>query len=375
VPASERRPGPLRVLLACDWFVKYTSGLARGMAENGCEAMLLTRDRVNELPERVEGGRDAVRRYVASVLDGRAQHRALPGRVRDASALPVLARLRRDVVRFAPDVVHVQESVLDDPRLLLAAGIRPRRYAVTFHDPVPHPGDPVPRLRRRLSERALLGQAGLVFVHSSIDRDELGRVFRVRAPVEVVPHGTGTLAATPVPAAPVLLFFGRLVHYKGLEVLLDALPAVWREVPDARLVVAGAGELPAHPLLADRRVQLRHEHIPEADVPGLFTAARCVVLPYTQASQSGVGSQAKVFGRPMVVTDAGGLPELVADGSGLVVTAGDPSALASALIAVLREPALAERLGERAALGGMAADWPAVAAATLAAYRRHGLAR
>ncbi len=367
--------GELRVLLACDWFVKYTAGLAHGLAEQGSDVLLLTRDHTYEFPSEAAAGpaedEGVVRRYVTGLVGSHVRHRVLTGRVRQPSALRRLGRLRREIAAFAPHVVHVQESVLDDPRLLVAAGPRAERYAVTFHDPTPHPGDPVPGLRRRIGERRLLRHAGLIFVHSEVDRRELGNSFATQAPVEVVPHGTGTPDITPVPDDPVLLFFGRLVAYKGLAVLLDALPAVWDAVPDARLVVAGAGDLPAHPLLADPRVELRHEHISEADVPGLFRGARCVVLPYTQASQSGVGSQAKVYGRPMIVTSAGGLPELVADGSGRVVAPGDPDALARAAIDVLRGEGVAETLAAAAAAGGRASDWPRVAERTLDAYRRH----
>jgi glycosyltransferase involved in cell wall biosynthesis len=242
---------------------------------------------------------------------------------------------------------------------------------VTFHDPVPHPGDPIPGFRRRHSERLLLRHAGLIFVHSNVDREELRRTFRTEAPIEIVPHGTGPSRATPLPDAPTLLFFGRIVEYKGLPVLLEALPAIWSRVPTARLVIAGAGELPAHPLLDDPRVELHHGHVPDETVPLHFERARCVVLPYIQASQSGVGSQAKIYGRPSVVTDTGGLPELVADGSGLVVAPGDAAALADALVTVLSDGGVASRLAERAVAGGLAADWPEVALRTREAYRRY----
>jgi len=369
---SETSGTGLRVVLACDWFVKYTAALARGLVECGSDVTLLTRDRTGELrSEASANGNGVLGDYVARVLGDTARHRELPGRVRDRSAVPAVARVRREIRALRPQVVHVQESVLDDPRLLLAAGILPGRYAVTFHDPTPHPGDPIPRLRRRVGERELLRHAGLIFVHSEVDRVELRKAFRTRAPIEVVPHGTGTPAPTPLPAEPVMLFFGRILPYKGLAVLLDALPAIWRALPGARLVIAGAGELPEHRLLEDPRVELHHRHVREDEIRGLFGAARVVALPYTQASQSGVGSQAKIYGRPTVVTSAGGLPELVSDGSGLVVPPGDAAALAETLVDVMATPGRAETLAERAVAGAKAADWPRVAEQTLEAYRRH----
>lgn len=116
---------------------------------------------------------------------------------------------------------------------------------------------------------------------------------------------------------------------------------------------------------------LRAEHVPEADVPGLFEAATCVVLPYRQASQSGIGSEAKRYGRAMIVTDVGGLPDLVANGGGRLVAAEDPAALAGSIIEVLGTPGLAAELGTEAAASVGEAGWAGVGAQTLAAYRRH----
>jgi glycosyltransferase involved in cell wall biosynthesis len=149
---------------------------------------------------------------------------------------------------------------------------------------------------------------------------------------------------------------------------------VWAHVPTARLVIAGEGDLPAHRALADPRVVVRREHVPEPDVPGLFADATALVLPYRQASQSGVGSLAKSYGRASIVTRLGGLPELVSDGSGIVVEPEDPAALADAAVRLFAEQGLAETLGRRGAERlTQTASWRRVAELTLDAYRRAGL--
>lgn len=117
------------------------------------------------------------------------------------------------------------------------------------------------------------------------------------------------MPALPLRKEPSLLFFGRLSWYKGVDVLLDAMQLLWRRTPEARVVIATGGELPEHQVLADPHILVRHPHVPEADVPALFGDARCVVLPYREASQSGVGARAKGFGRPLVVSDVGDLPD------------------------------------------------------------------
>jgi glycosyltransferase involved in cell wall biosynthesis len=356
-----------RVLLACEWFVKYTAGLARGLADNGCDVVLLSRDHDLEFG----GEPGAMREFVATMLDGRGRHVEIGGRVRDPSKLREVAALRRQLGRWRPDFVHIQDSLTHDMRLAVAGGYPWKRYALTVHDPAPHPGDPQTTFRILTVRRHLRRHADLIFAHSSVLIDELRALGDVRHATEVVPHGSGTVSAAPLPERPSLLFFGRISHYKGLDTLLEAMPIVWESLPEVTLTVAGSGEVPERPALADPRVTLRVEHVPEAAVPGLFEAATCAVLPYRQASQSGIGAEAKQYGRAMIVTEVGGLPDLVAEGGGRMVPPEDPAALAAAIVEVVGTPGLAEKLGAEAAASVGAVSWQTVGAQTLAAYRRY----
>ncbi|HEX2096856.1 MAG TPA: glycosyltransferase family 4 protein [Solirubrobacterales bacterium] len=360
-------PRGRRVVLACDYFLRYTAMLAGGLARSGAEVRLLSRSHDGEFG----GESGAARRFVAEATGRRAAHSALSGRVRSAAGWRGAARLRSQARAFAPEVVHLQESILNDPRLFIAARARPGRFALTVHDPARHPGDRS-SWRIALSNRALVRAAGLIFVHGEALRDELVESVGPRAPVVVVPHGVDAGSAEPLPQRPALLFFGRHSYYKGLDVLLDAMDAIWQAVPEATLTVAGEGPVEEHPALADPRVEVRAGHVPEADVPALIAAARCVVLPYRQASQSGVGSLAKAHERPLVASAVGALPELLADGSGLLVPPEDPAALAEALTSVLSQRDLAERLARAGAeSAARESSWDAVAAKTLEAYERY----
>jgi alpha-maltose-1-phosphate synthase len=365
VTASGLRP--LRVVLACDFFLRYTSMLAGGMERAGAEVALLTRDHDMEFGDRP----GAAAQFAAAATTPAAKRCAMPGRVRSPRGLAAALRARREMRRFAADVVHLQASIGNDPRLVFASRARPRRFALTIHDPVRHPGEAVSR-SAAFGNRVLVRAAGLIFVHAEALREELAAAARPRAPIVVVPHGVDPGISEPLPERPAILFFGRLGHYKGVDVLLDSMHEVWRQIPEARLTIAGAGDLPSHSVLGDERVSVRTEHVPDDEVPALFAAATCVALPYRQASQSGVGSLAKRHGRPLVVSALGGLPELVADGSGLAVPAEDPAALAAALVSVLGDRSLAERMaqaGSRSAEHG--SDWETVAAAILEAYETH----
>lgn len=141
------------------------------------------------------------------------------------------------------------------------------------------------------------------------------------------------------PDAPVLLFFGFIREYKGLHVLLDALPQVRERLPGVRLVIAGeAYDDPERyrSIIRERGLSdIVHWHdgyVPSDDVPAYFGAADLVVQPYLTATQSGVAQIAFHFETPMVVTDVGGLPEIVPDEvAGLVVPRESPGALATAI--------------------------------------------
>lgn len=356
-----------RVWLACDYFLKYTAGLAQGLLRQGCEVTLLTRDHGGEFG----GDPEAMRSFVAAHLGGGGRQIELGGRIRDLGPLRTTARIRRECGRWAPDFVHFQDSLANDPRLALASGVPTRPYALTVHDPVPHPGDQVPPRWTKTMRRRLRGHAGLIFVHSELLKEELLSLGGIGAPIEVVPHGVGSLDVRPLPAQDQLLFFGRMSYYKGLDVLLDAMPAVWERLPELTLTVAGDGTIIDHPALEDPRVVKRFGYVADDQVPGLFADCSCVVLPYRQASQSGVGSLAREYGRAVIASAIGGLPELVGPEWGRLVGPEDPAALAAAIVDVLGTPGRAAAMGEAAAGSLGDSDWEAVAASTLAAYEKH----
>ena len=200
----------------------------------------------------------------------------------------------------------------------------------------------------------------------------------LKARVHVIPHGDeGIFASTPISGAaetgPVALSFGTITNYKGTGTLCAAWPLVRAEIPDAELVIAGAVSADVNePQLRTEvarlaGVTLTTGYIPVPDVPSYFDRARCVVLPYKRSSQSGVAHLAHTLRRPVIATRVGDIPNVVLDGvSGILVPSEDPAALAVALVRLLKDPELAQRMGEAGAQGlAQSASWDEVAARLL----------
>ncbi len=246
------------------------------------------------------------------------------------------------------------------------------RVVTVVHNALPHEPGP---LDRPLARYAMSGADALVVLSESVRQDveRLG----VRVPVSVAAHPAYDHFGAPVPRAEarerlglpadasVLLFFGFVRRYKGIAVLLDAMPDVAARVPGVRLVVAGEfygdeAELRARAAPLGESVRFDADYIPDARVADYFSAADVVVQPYLSATQSGVAGIAFHFGRAVVTTDVGGLAADVGD-AGLVVPPNDPKALADALVEILAGDR-AERLGERAVRRGRA-SWGDLSAA------------
>jgi len=323
----------VRILIVCDFLFKYGAQQARSLVNCGHDVAILCRSHAIEF-----GGSDQERDEVLDGLRGQGVRVfVVPGRVRSATAVPALLATRRAVRRFAPQVVHAHEN--HDPRLLALTTGYP--LVLTVHDPLGHPGAPALTRGEEWAFRRWFRRADRFVVHGQALVEELAPIVG-RPRIVVIPHGTTARAQplAPPPAASVLLF-GRLEQYKGVEVLVAAMPLVWEQRPDVRLVVAGAGQA-ARLVPADPRISLMARYISESDVDPLLASASLVALPYTQASQSGVGLLAIARGVPVVVSDLGALPELAYDRS-FVARAGDPQALADTIVRHLDDGAEVRR--------------------------------
>jgi len=258
---------------------------------------------------------------------------------------------------FEPDVVHME---IAGSFAELACRPMFSKYPVvmTFHDLEVHKGVRLPGAN--MVRRILRRRADRIIVHGQSLKETMIERFSVpAAKVEVVPLGAPELEAFRMfqrndirEDENLVLFFGWIVEYKGLEYLIKAEPAITREFPDVKIVIAGTcqdfGKYQTMMAGREERFVVINRFLSFEEGAELFQRSSVVVLPYIEASQSGVVPVAYGFKKPVVATNVGSIPEIVRDGeTGYLVPPRDPQALAGAVLRLLRDKKLRSEMGER----------------------------
>ena len=235
----------------------------------------------------------------------------------------------------------------------LAKCLRKIPIIVTCHNVFPHERFPMDRFLTKL----VLWQADGYIVQSHLDEADLLKV-NPKANYVVTPHPTYNAFKMKDMSreearsilqmdgdSPMLLFFGFVREYKGLHYLLDALADVKGQIPDVQLWIVG--DFGDDKDIYLKQIEENHlegciniveGYIPDQEVEKYFAAADLVVLPYVSATQSGIVQIAYGFEKPVVVTNVGGLPDVVWDKeTGYVVPSRSPEAIAKAIIGFYRE--------------------------------------
>ena len=350
----------------------YDHALSGALARAGADVELVTSRFLYGPVPREDGYR------VTEAFYNRTAERGLEAPARRAFKL---AEHVPDMVRFRradhPELVHWQWLTaphLDAP--LLPSG---HRRVFTLHYPLPGSSAGLG------AQRLLLSRFDAVVSHTEHGARRLREdVGLDRDRVHVIPHGafdylTRLPEERPLPAelaegeGPVILFFGLLRPYKGLDVLLEA----FREVEGAELWIAGMPRMPLEPLrgLAARAsgtVRFVPRFVPDPEIPALFRRADVVVLPYREIEQSGVLYTALAFGKPIVASAAGGFPEVAEHhGAARLVPPGDSRALARTLNELVAQPSQRDSLASAAAAAAAGPySWDAIGLQTLNLYER-----
>ena len=330
----------------------YDHALAAALARAGADVELVTSRFLYGPTPQPNGYRVDERFYGASARP-RARGAARMA-VKLAEHVPEMLAYRRAARRA--DIAHFQWLTVQPVDWALLPSGPPR--VLTAHDVIPRE----PRPGQIAATRRLVHRMDAVVVHSEHGAgrltDELGLP---RERIRVIPHGAFDhyrRIADPKPLpdelarveGPVILFFGLLRPYKGIDVLLEA----FRQVEGAELWIVGMPRMPLEGLreLAERApgtVRFVPRFVTDDEIPAFFERADAVVLPYRQIDQSGVLYTALAFGKPLVLSSVGGFTELgERHGAAKLVPPGEATSLAAALNQLVPDPGERSRLGEAA---------------------------
>ena len=287
-----------------------------------------------------------------------------PG-ARDAAALLTLTRMMR---RLRPGIVHTHTSKAGFLGRLAA---RLARVPAVIHQPHGHIfygyySGPRTALYVGLERLAARWTDRMITLTERGTEEHLARGIGRREQYRTVPSGVPTAelrAHAPAraaarlrlglaPEAFVIAGLGRLVPVKGFDLLVDALPTIAAVAPSVRVVLVGDG-----PERAALQAQAALRGVGERvlitgatdDIAGYLAAADVLAAPSRNEGMGRALVEAMALGLPVVGADVGGIPAVIVDGeTGRLVAAGDPEALARALAALGRDPALRVKLGAAA---------------------------
>jgi len=337
----------------------YDHALAAALARRGTQVELVT-SRFVHGPAPAPDGYEVSESFYRLATRLGASHPSLRRALKAAEHMPGALRVRRRA--GAADLQHWQWLWLE----ALSARLLPRGrpQVLTMHNVI----------RRERSGRRLAERMDATIVHTRHGAELLGGGPRVH----VIPHGafehlTRQPEERPLPPelaaveGPVVLCFGVVRPYKGVDVLVDS----FRSVEGAELWVVGRPlGVSLEELDAPGSVRFVPRYVSDAELPAFFRRADLLVLPHRTVDVSGVLFAGLAFGKPMVLSNVGGFRELVEEhGAGRLVRPGDAPALAEAIGALLADPEERERLAERArAAAAGPYSWDSVAERTMAVY-------
>lgn len=225
------------------------------------------------------------------------------------------------------------------PLLVQAPGVR---GAHILHDPILHAASRRTRSLHRLYYRLLTHRLRVVVLHAATFKNDLDSLNLRVQEVVVVPHGfvpERMRSDDPYDPSGPLVLIGRLLPYKGYDVLVEALSLLHTRGIDPHVIVGGegvSGDM-ARPALAE--LEIRPGLLSDAEFADLIRRCAAVLLPYRVSSQSGVLATAFSAGRPVIASAVGSFPEYIEDGvNGLLIPPGDPMALADAIVSLREDP-------------------------------------
>ena len=289
------------------------------------------------------------------------------GYITQSLASPFLRpRTEAHLRQLMPDYAICAMPALLDVRMIMALNKLGTDYGVIVHDAEAHPGAALSF--RALNQSRLLRSARHLFclsthVEQTLHSQGFGTKGQTLTKLWHPPFDLeAAIPAIQPTTRPKLLYFGRLLPYKGLDLLTDALEFLGdKRLFELRVCGDGPNSPALERLAAMQDVVVERRWFAENELPSLLTWADAMVLPYREASQSGVAALALAAGRRVLATRVGGLPEQLDGHPGALLCAPDAPAIAKGLIELTKSLE-----NTYVVSNDSISDWHAMAAAIIA---------
>ena len=261
-------------------------------------------------------------------------------------------KLRKIIKNFSPEYIYIPMIHWWNPIVNFLG--RPAKVIFTVHDITQHKGEE--SVLADSLRNLILKQSERVIILSEVLREKLVAQGVKGEIVSVIPHANFSYYSENFDLEKKtydnerILFFGRINPYKGLDVLLKAMKIVVKKIPNIKLSVVGNGDISDYKSLIDElkdNLELNVRWIKDEEVEGFFAQSDFVVVPYVEASQSGVIPLSYSLGLPVIASRIGGIPEQVVEGeTGFLVEPNRIEELAEKIIELYQDKGLIENFGK-----------------------------
>lgn len=287
-----------------------------------------------------------------------------------------MLNIRNEINKFKPDLIHIHNH--GHPWFsIIFPSLKKYKILNTVHNITLNSG--FDNIYTKIMMKAGIFFSDKYIVHGSKIKETFCKQNKIdKSLTFVVPHGNysnyNRYNQNYKEKENTVLFFGNLKDYKGLKYLLQAIPLIKKEVSSltVKIVYHGDDISKYDKYIGDKSsIKIEERFVPDHDLPKYFLESSIVIVPYLEASQSGIVALAYNFGRPVIASSVGSIPEVVRDGeTGYLVPPKDSAAIAEKVVKLLNNPSLRSTMGEKAKIySDTQMSWNNSAIATQIAYK------
>jgi glycosyltransferase involved in cell wall biosynthesis len=262
-----------------------------------------------------------------------------------ATSLSTSVKAFQYIKKIKPDIFHLEALQIRSVGLLPSV-LLVKKLLIAVHDPVPHTGETSWKINLTRFSFHRFPVAKGYFLYSEFARKQFDIHHQyLKSPRYVLQLKPYSYYRNYLPSETQdrkhILFFGRLSPYKGIDVLLEAMPKVFARFPDEQLVIAGKsfnGYLPDKEAVErySSNIKILNRYIMNEELVLLISQAKVIVCPYKDATQSGVLMTAYAIQTPVIATQVGAFPEHIKNNiTGMLILVNDADQLAEKMIAAL----------------------------------------